>query len=220
VNPAVTSLIAKELYMNRWAITGMLLAGIVSLGLCLLNPVGIAVGALGYLAGLIAYGCMLAMGIWKEREQGSLLFSVSLPVSARGYLTARTLGALCSYLAAWIPLLIGAVVTIRLSSLLPHGMTLFITLLCVFLLLEFCLLVAVALLTRSEGPLTGTLIVTNTVVSLYWWGIANIPSVARTMRAPDAIWDGTALGILAVEVVLVPLLLLLPIQLGSRRSLL
>jgi hypothetical protein len=125
-----------------------------------------------------------------------------------------------SYLAAWVPLVAGAAVTISLSRLLPHGLILFITLLSVFLLVEFCLLIAVALQTRSEGPLTAAIIVTNTSVTLYWWALSLVPSVARTMRGPAAVWDSTALGILAVEVALAIVLLVLPVWLGGRRSLL
>lgn len=220
MNATVTALVLKDLYLNRWPIAGTLAAGTVSLGLCLVHPIGIVVGGIAYLSAIIAFGCVIAMGIWKERENGTLLFSLSLPLSAREYLAARTAGAALSYLAVWVPLLAGAAVTISLSAVLAHGLVLLITLVSVFLLLEFCLLIGVALMARSEGPMVGALIVTNTLVSIYWWALESVPSVARSVSAPAANWDGAALGILAVQLVLAVLLLILPVQFGATKSLL
>lgn len=220
MNPLVTALAAKDLYLNRWPIAATLAAGLLSLGLCLLHPIGILVGGIAYLSSIIALGCILAIGIWKERENGSLLFSLSLPLSAREYLAAKTVGAALSYLAAWIPLLAGTAVIIPLSTVLPHGLWLFMTLLFVFLFMEFCLLLAVALQARSEGAITAIMIVTNAVVSIYWWGLSAVPAVARTLRSPGAAWDGSTLGILAAQLAVAVLLLVLPIRLAAKKGLL
>jgi hypothetical protein len=219
MNSTFASLIAKDLFMNRWGIVSVLLGGVVSLALCLTGTlVGIAVGGLGLLVGVVVLGCMLSMGIWGERKEGALLFTLSLPVSARGYLTARMLGALLSFLIPWSLLAAGAVLMIELSRLIPHGQIPFTVLLFGFLLLEFCLLTSVALRARSEAPLTAAMIVTNSSVSLFWWGIISVPAVGRTINGPAAVWNTTVLSILAVEIVLSALLLVLPIQLSSRRS--
>jgi hypothetical protein len=220
MNSSFASLIAKDLYLYRWGIAATLLGGVLSLALCLTSTIGLAVGGLGVLVGLIVLGCMLAMGIWTERKEGVLLFSLSVPVSARGYLTARMLGALLSYLIAWSLLAPGAVLMIELSSIIPHGQITFTVLVFGFLLLEFCLLTAVALRTRSEAPMTAALILTNSSVSLFWWGIISVPAVGRTINGPAVVWNSTVLSIFTAEILLGGLLLLLSIQLSARKSLL
>lgn len=217
MNPTFTALVAKDLYLNRWTIPTLVLAGLFSLSLCLISITTLLVGGLAYLAGLIAFGCIQAMSIWKDRENGALLFSLSLPVSRRGYLTARALGALLTYLAVWAPLVAAGVATVLLSSVIPHGALPFLVLLMVFLLMEFCLLMGVALTGASEGIITAFIIVTNTAVSLYWWGVATLPSMVRTSKGPEVIWDRTSLGLLILQIVLCVLFIAVPIQIGARR---
>jgi ABC-2 type transport system permease protein len=221
MNSTVGSLIAKDLYMNRWAMAGVVLGGVVSLALCLTNSIaGVMVGGLSVMVGVIALGCMLAMGIWNERKEGALLFTLSLPVSARGYLTARMLGALLSFLIPWSLLTAATVLMIELSSLIPRGTIPFTVVIFGFLLLDFCLLTAAALLARSEALVTAALMVTNTWVTLFWWGTASLPAVSRAMKSSAVIWDGAVLSILAAETVFGACALVLPLHLNARKSLL
>jgi hypothetical protein len=216
----IASLIAKDIHMNRGVIRALLISGAVALGLCLGNLATFAIGALALLVAVISMGCTLAMGIWKERSERVLLFSLSLPVSARGYLTARTLGTVLSYLAVWLPLTAGAIAVIATSRVIPHGLIPFTVLLLGFLLAEFCLLTGVALLSRREVQLSIAMIIANASVTVFWWGMVLVPSVGLAKPGPVAVWSGTVLTILAVEILASILVLVLPIHLGARKSLL
>lgn len=218
-NP-IASLVAKDVHMNRATIYAVLILGAAALGLCLGNIAAFAIGMLALLVAIIAMGCILAMGIWKERNERVLLFSLSLPVSARGYLTARTLGSLLSYLAVWLPLTAGAIVFIAMSHMIPHGLIPFAVLLLGFLLTEFCLLTGVALLARTETQLSIAMIITNASVTVFWWGMVLVPSLGLTKPSPTATWSPAALTILAAEILVSILVLVVPIHLGARKSLL
>lgn len=220
----LAALVAKDLYLSASLIAAVLLSGAVSLGVCFAGPVGFAIGSVCFLSSLIAFGCIQAMtGAFKERSGGTLLFALSLPVSTRGYLAAKVLGALLSYLIPWSVLTATAAALLGLSSRMPHALLPVTVLMCGFLLFEFCLMTCTALLTSSERWINAVIIACNVSVTLFLFGLMDLPRIAAAMQRPaePPVWDATVLSILGALLGLGALCLVLPLlTAGTRKTLL
>jgi ABC-2 type transport system permease protein len=219
----VGRLIAKDLYLYRWLIAGALLAAVASLVLSGFDEgdnvrTGLNLGFLLFITTIIAFGIAIAMlVILKERQDRSQLFVLSLPVSTAQYAIAKVLAALAAYLVPWLALTAGVVV-LTVASGRPHGGIPFFVLMMTLFLGNFCLLMAVIVITMSERWAVAGILLTNVAVTVFLVEIGNLPGVAG--RAEDAVatWSPTVLTVLAVEVVWILLSLGLAFALPSRKK--
>lgn len=214
----VRQLVLKDLYMNRWLIGGAIVSGLGSLYVCTLSKMGFNFGSVTFISTLIALSVLVAMlGVFHERKDRSYLFVLSLPLSGREYITAKLLGSLSCFLIPWSVLTAGTVAVTNTSSVLPHGMTPLAFLLCAYSLLNACVMIAAALTIRSEGIISGCIIVTNVLVSFFLFTVASIPSIKNNMSGPTAVWDGAVFSVLALEILAICVAVVLPVMVYSRR---
>lgn len=198
-NPMIGKLIAKELSLNRMFMGAAIAGGIVSLLVCLLGKIGFAVGGIMLITVLVAYGVILPMyAIVGERKERTRLFALSLPVSRGEYVRAKVLGVTLSFIIPWAVLLTSALALI-LATPIPDGLTVFTTLLMLFALADFSIIVCAAMLTRSEGVMATVIIFTNMSVTFFMSGILNLTSIGKE-SAVDAInWSTPAVTTIAAE---------------------
>jgi ABC-type transport system involved in multi-copper enzyme maturation permease subunit len=163
----IVSLIAKDVYLYRWMTLGSLLAGLASIPLwSLAGTLGI-VGQILFVTILVVHGAILAVhGPLSERQTRTLAFVLSLPVSPLQVALARIAAALVSYAIPWGSLLL-TLLGLQLgwpseSSNLPFTVGLM-----VFLLANFCVLLAIAMIGRSELWCITGIIATNTAVPVF-----------------------------------------------------
>jgi ABC-type transport system involved in multi-copper enzyme maturation permease subunit len=152
----------------------------------------------------------------QERKDKCLLFVLSLPLSNEQYLRAKVFAVLATFLAPW-GLLTAAGVTLFLATPVPDGFVTFFVLLSTFLLMNFTLVLAVALLTTSEVAVTSTIVLTNLSVSLFFILIGSLPSVSGNLQNATMAWSTDASVILGAEIAVMVIALTIPFYVGRGR---
>ncbi len=215
-------LIARDLYHYRWLIFGTLIAGAASLVLARLDEsdgisTGPNVGFLLLLTTIIVLGVSLPMLVLQEHRTKSDLFVLSLPVSAAQYSFAKVASALIAFLVPWTALT-GVVVLLTALSPAPDGPLPFFVAVMTYLLVNFCLLTALTVITRSEPAAIAGILATNFSVTIFLSRLGRLPGVAGRSQDAVATWSPEVLAVLAGEVVVILVSLILAFYLPSRRK--
>ena len=194
-----------------------LVAGLLSVVASGTSRVGFNVGSVFYLSMVIAFGVILVMyGIAQERKDKALLFVLSLPISPKQYLQAKMLAILTIFFVPWAALTAGAVVMILVTRV-PDGLLPFFILVSTFMLMNFCVILCVALLTLHELMMTSTVILTNMSVSLFFMFLGGIPQIQVHTADNVVIWGSPFFLVLACEIVVMLIALTLPLYFGRAR---
>lgn len=218
MNIATRKLIAKELYVNRWLMAGSAAAAALAAFACAFGATAFNMGALAWITAVIACGVMLAIyGVTHERKQQSLQFVLSLPVSIRGYVFAKTAGLLLSYLVPWLVATISAVVLVLASPDVPDGMLPYVVVLSGFLLANFSVVLCGALHARSEGAVVALIILTNMAVSVFMFVVGALPGIRNHLSDPAPVWNGTIFNVLLAEILVLAIAITLPLATAARR---
>lgn len=211
-------LVVKELHAYRWLIAGAIVAGTLALVLASIGEVAFNVGALSWLTTIIACGVILPLyGIHRERKDRSLLFALSLPISPTGYVVAKMLGTLLSFVSIWSALVVGAAILVLAAPGIPNGLLPYVLLLSGFLLVNFSLVMCGALLTTSEAAVSAVVILTNMSVTLFMMLMGRVPAISAHMFAAAPVWNSTFVMILVAEASATAIALGLPSLVISRR---
>lgn len=218
MSPVTVQLIIKELHTYRWLIATAVAVGTFSLVLASTGKLAFNVGALAWLTTIIACGVMLPLyGIHQERKDRSLLFALSLPISAAGYTRAKMLGILLSFACLWSALAVGAVVLVLAAPGIPNGLLPYVLLLSMLLLINFSVVMCCAFLSSSEIAVSAAIILTNMGVTLFMMTIGRLPAIGGQMLGAAPVWNGAFFLVLGIEVVVMAVALGLPLIVISRR---
>lgn len=218
MNPITRRLIAKELHVYRWLLVGGTAAGLVGMLMAATGEVGFNIGFIVWLTAVIALGVMLALfGVSSERKEKSLLFMLSLPLSPADYVRAKLLGLLVCFLLPWGVLSAAALGLVLLMPGIADGLLPYGVLLCVFLLLNFSMVLCGALHIASEAAMGGLIILTNMSVSLFMMGVGRVPGLGEHMLKPEPVWSMPFWLLLAAELAATLLALCLPLLFAARR---
>ena len=211
-------LIVKELYSYRWLLVGVTVAGFAALMPAAGGEIGFNIGFVVWLTAIIAHGVMLAMfGVASERKERSLLFVLSLPLSPGDYVRAKLLGLLACFLLPWAVLSGGALGLILVIPGIADGLLPYTVLLCVFMLLNYSLVLCAALHISSEAAMGGVIVLTNMSVSLFMMGVGRVPALGEHMFKAQPVWSATFWLLLAAELSATLLALALPLFVAARR---
>ena len=172
-----------------------------------------------FMTTIVALGVFIAMyGILAERKEKSLLFVLSLPVSPQQYTTAKVLAALIAFL---VPVLVLAASPSRLNLAFdppPNGeMPLTVAMMGLFLA-NFCILVALMLVTGHEAWAVAGILITNLTVPVFMSVVTGLPGVAEHIQGPVVVWSPTILAILGSEAAVSVLALGLAFYVQSRKK--
>lgn len=211
-------LIAKELYLHRWLIAGAALAAALSALTAAFGKTAFNIGALTWLTTVIALGVMLAIyGIMNERKEQSLQFVLSLPLSVSQYVRAKLLGLLLGFLGPWLVATISAAILVLAHPGVPDGLLPYVLALCVFMLMNFSLVLCGTLLARSESAVSVVIILTNMLVSVYMFTIGTQAGLKDHMYGSTPVWNDTFFYVIAVELIVFVVALTLPLATAARR---
>ena len=215
-------LIFKDLYLYRWLIASTLIAGVASLVLLHFSDgdgvsTGPNIGFLVFLTTVIAFGVSLPMLVLKEHQTKSHLFVLSLPVSPGQYAGAKVAAALLAFLVPWTALT-GGVVALTVLTKAPDGGLPFFVALMTFLLGNFCLLMAIAVITLSDIATIAGILVTNISGTVVFFFLVKLPGVAGRSREQDAVWSAEILTFFAIELALILISLGLAFYVPSRKK--
>ncbi|MGJ4729207.1 ABC transporter permease [Luteimonas sp. SDU101] len=218
MNGIVNRLIAKELHVHRGMMLATATAAALSALACAFGRVAFNVGSIAWITAVIAGGVMLAIyGVANERKEQSLQFILSLPVSVPQYVLAKTLGLLLCFALPWLAATLSAVALVLASPAVPDGMLPFVVALCGYLLANFAIVLCAALHARSEGAMTAAIILTNMSVSIFMFVVGALPGIRAHLDADAPVWNGSVLGVLLVEALVLVFAVALPQLTVARR---
>jgi hypothetical protein len=87
-----------------------------------------------------------------------------------------------------------------------------------FFLANFCVLIAVLLISGTEVWAVAGIVFTNFLVSVYLTTIQQLPGIREYVEGPIAVWSPTILTILGVETAVIVLCLGLTFFVQSRKK--
>jgi ABC-2 type transport system permease protein len=214
----VRSLIRKDLYLMRGAILGAIAAGSLAVALMPISRILTYVGAVTLVCVLIVLNIYLVMyGVAQERRDKTLLFILSLPVSAMEYTVAKVMATGIAFGVPWLFLTVATVVTIVVSPL-PDGILPYWVTLLVYLLAYYCTLLGLALVKDSAGWHAAAITIGNVSVNFLIPFLLSRPSVAAHAEGPVAVWSADLVTILVVEMLVGLAVLGFGIYVHARRS--
>ena len=204
----VKSLILKDWYFQRRAILLSLLGGAVSLAIVAFGgQAGFTIGLILLVTIMVMVGAMTVMGnTIGERENQTLTFAMSLPISYVEYTTSKIVGNLLIFVPFWLAVVAGCVGLIVIAPAI-HGLFAFTVIMAVEILLSICLMIAVALVSESKGWTIAAMVAGNLALNLVGYGVAHIPSIGDGMWRKVITWSPAASLLLAVEIALIALML-------------
>lgn len=215
----IKRLILKDWYLQRWMILASLLGGVVALGIvCLGGNAAFMVGLILLITALVAVGAQLAIATMvNERKEQTLPFVMSLPISYTDYTVAKLLGTILIFLVPWLLLVLGSLALFAVPHGIPHGLLPFTAIMATEILVNTCLIIAVALVTESQAWTVGAIMVGNISINLVGYYIAHLPGIAKGMGGSSVMWSQTASIALLTELATITLILWLTFFLQSRK---
>jgi hypothetical protein len=215
--PVVRQLVLKDLYLNRSIVLGTIAAGAVSLAISPLGGVPFYVGSISYVTILVILNIFLVMSsVVQERKDKVLVFVLSLPVSTSQYTRAKIAGGLVMFGVPWA-LLTAASLAVIGASALPDGLMPLAAIVSAYLLLYYCALFAVALVSDSPAAIGAGIVAGNVSINFIIPLVTRLPSLAAR-TGPVAVWGVDVMAVLAAEAALAALALLVAFVLQSRRT--
>ncbi len=216
----VKRLVLKDWHFQRWPILGYLLAGAVSLVLVGLGSEwSFYTGCILLFTVLIALGIQLPMAtIINERKEQNLAFVMSLPISPREYTLAKVAANLLIVLLPWAAITGASLALLAARTSLPAGLIPFAAVALTEILVSSCLLLAVALVSESQGWTIGVMVFGNLFFQVFLYWVSHIPSIAAGMKGRRAVWGPAAIGLLLAEAAAIVVLLGLTFYCQSRKT--
>ncbi|MGD0632246.1 MAG: ABC-2 transporter permease [Terracidiphilus sp.] len=214
----VKSLILKDWYFQRRAILLSLASGAASLAIVAFGgKMGFYLGLLLLITTMICIGATMVMSILVgERENQTLAFVMSLPISYLEYTTAKILSNLLIFVPFWLILVAGSLGLIVAAPTI-HGLFAFTVIMAVEILSSTCLMIAVALVTESKGWTIAAMMVGNLAINVVGYIVAHIPAISDGMFGTTIQWRPAATISLAIEFALIVLLLAGAFLIQSRK---
>jgi hypothetical protein len=215
----IKRLILKDWYLQRWTIAASLLGGIIALGVvCLGSQASFMIGLVLLLTALIAVGAQLAIATMvNERKEQTLSFVMSFPISFIDYTVAKLLGTVVIFMVPWTLLVLGSLALFAVPHGIPHGLLPFTVIMAIEILVNTSLMIAVALVTESQGWTVGAIMVGNIAVNIVGYYVAHLPGIAKGMGGTIVMWSGTASMVLVTEFAIIALLLCSTFFFQSRK---
>lgn len=219
-NTMVKRLVLKDWYFQRTAIITYLLAGVGAIMLLRAGSEGLFyAGSILLITILITVGIHLTFAtVVAERTEHTLPFVMSLPVSAAEYTTAKIVANMVIFLVPWTVLTLGTMAIIWLTPDIPDGLIPFVVLLFTEILVGYCLLLAVALVSESTGWTITALVVGNLSFQFFMYAVSHIDGIASGMKGALAVWSQPAVLLLAGQALSIALMLILTFYLQGRKT--
>ena len=204
----VKSLILKDWYFQQVAILLSLAGGALSLDIVAFGgQAGFILGLILLVTIMVMLSAMTVMGnTIGERENQTLAFAMSLPISYLEYTTSKILGNLLIFVPFWLAIVAGCLGLIVAAPTI-HGLFAFTVIMAVEILVSTCLMIAVALVSESKGWTISAMVTGNLALNVVGYLVAHIPGIRNGMWERVIYWNPTATILLAIEFALIALLL-------------
>jgi len=215
----VKTLIFKDWYLQRWAILGSLAGVVATLGIIATGgKVAFLLGLILLIMVIVSIGAHMAVStIVTERREQTLPFVMSLPLSYREYTASKLWGNLLIFLIPWLTMVVGSIGMLLLSPS-SRGLVPYTAIMSTEILMTTCLILAVALITESQGWAVAAIMVGNIAVNALGYVVAHIAGIAKGMWGPTIQWSGAASAVLLAEFAITGLLLGATFFVQSRKK--
>lgn len=201
--PVIRLLVLKDWQLFQKQLAAYVLGGIVAL--CLLGmakPWSFYAGSLLLLVVLVAAACFaISTSLLVERKEHTLAFVMSLPVSPLDFTIAKMAANLLTFGVPFAVIGLGTLGVVLFTPL-PDGLFVYSLLIFGFVLLAYCLSLAVAMNVQSEGWNTFAMIGSMVLINPYIMLLGQIDAISRTVPEDAIVWPAPAVAILLAEIVL------------------
>lgn len=216
----VVRLVRKDLYLHRRLGVASLVAGFAALGLLAMGgETSLYMGGVLLVTVLIALGAGLAfLTLIEERQEQTLPFIHSLPVSTRQTAAAKILANLLTFGAVWSVLLVGTLVLILRDDELPDGLVVYAIIVLAEIVLGTCSILLVAMATESVAWTIGATIFGNLLFNGFLFQVLHTPTFLAAAESARVVWPSEALFLLFAELAGIVLLTSLAFAISTRRK--
>ena len=215
----VWKLIVKDwqVYQKQLAgfVAGMLLAlGLVGMG----TPLMASAGALLLLVQLLVVGTYaIQSSIMAERKLQTVPFIMSLPVTPMDVYWGKLLANLVIYLVPFL-LVTGGLLALILSTPRPDGIVIWLAVVALFMLVNFCVSLCVAIAVESEGWNIFTMLALMTLIGPFLYWVSSLDSIRPYLQSDEIVWSAPVLGILAAELAVIVVAIVVTSWVHARKA--
>jgi hypothetical protein len=218
VSSIIRTLVLKDLYLARGMIFASLVGGVLSLVLMPWSIVAFFVGVTSFMVVLIILNvALVGVSVTGERKEKIALFVLSLPISTTQYTVAKVVSSLIAFLAPWALLSAGCLVLFDVTPI-PNGMIPVSVALMVYMVLYFCVLLAVALLTDSALWSGAVIVGGNVGVTFLIQILLRLPSYTANGKGETAVWTAGIVTFIALQLVLGAVAIGISVFIQSRKK--
>jgi len=214
----VGQLVLKDLRLASPIVAGTLVLGVLSLALSPWSAVAFFVGGSTLIVALILLNIMLVTAsLMSERKEKIRVFLLSMPLSTTQYFVSKLLSSLIAYLVPAALLTIGGVLLL-LATPLPDGFIPLFVATSVHCLLYFCVFLAFALVTDSQGWITTVIVCGNVSLSFLIPGLINLSSLGPNLPAEAVVWGSDVVALMGAEGVIAVAALAISFVVDSKKT--
>ncbi|HEU4616736.1 MAG TPA: ABC transporter permease [Gammaproteobacteria bacterium] len=214
----VRRLIVKDLRLASPLVIGSLVLGVLSLAVVPWSGVAFFVGGSVLVVALVLLNVMLVgQSLIAERKEKIRLFMLSMPVSTTQYAVTKLASSLIAYLVPAGLLTIAAVVLL-LATPLPNGFIPLVVATSVHCLFYFCVFLAVALVTDSQGWTTTVIVFGNVSISFVIPGLITFSSLKGSLGTETPVWSADVVGFIALELAVAVAALAISFVVNSKKT--
>lgn len=215
----IRRLICKEWYFSSWAVLAVFLLGVLGLAIVWLGGGWVRiVGSVALNCGLVMLVYLPALTIISERNDQTLAFLMSLPISAREYTAAKVFGSLLIFIVPWALLMGASALAILGSEDIPDAAFPAMVCLVAMVFFFFVLNLGVSIVSESSG-ISMAVITAGQV--LFWFAFSmatQLPGLLVGQPGVQGGWTTFNLATLIVAAVSTPLILIATFYLQSRKT--
>ncbi|HEX6096211.1 MAG TPA: ABC transporter permease [Thermoanaerobaculia bacterium] len=215
----IKHLVLKDWYFQRRPIAAYTAGGLLGLGVVALGTGwSFYAGTVLLITFMITIGIHLAIvTVVQERTEHTLPFLMTLPISPKEYTAAKVLANLSIFLVPWGLLTGGAALLLSSEGARSGALLPFATVALTYILASYVLVLAVAIVTESQGWTLCAMGVTNLFLQFFLYWVSHMPSIERGMKGRGAVWDPTVLALLGAELAAIAVLLGLAFVFQARK---
>lgn len=215
----VGKLVAKD-----WQVYQRQLAGYVAGILFALGAIGTGSPTLAAAGSLVLLVLLLVVGtyaiqssVMSERKQQTGPFIMSLPVAPMDVFWGKVIANTVIYLVPFA-LVVGSLIGLVLGTSRPDGAVTWVLVVAGFMLANFFISLCVAIAVESEGWNIFTMLALMTLIGPFILWVSRLEAIGGQIKADNIAWNGTVLGLLGAELVVITLAIALAGWLHARKN--
>lgn len=199
----------KRLVYKDWQVHQKIIAGYVAAGILGLAIFGVPHAYAFYMGAVIMLTVMVASGfhainvtIISEKKEQTLPFIMSLPIRPIEFALAKFIANFTIFIVPWLVMVMG-LIFITLFSPIPNGLLPFFMLIAVVVVMNYCIVLSVTMISESEGWSIFTMVIVNLLLNPMIMLMANNPDFYSHFKSEVIVWTSIASYILLAQLLVI-----------------